>query len=42
MCIIGSTVMVIHSPKEEEVDSLEDLLQKLTEPGKFSYIYLLH
>jgi len=34
MCIIGSTVMVIHSPKEEQVDTLEDLLQKLTEPGK--------
>jgi len=39
MCIIGSTVMVIHSPKEEEVDSLEDLLQKLTEPGGFSCFY---
>lgn len=42
MCIIGSTVMVIHSPKEEAVDSLEDLLQKLTEPGRFSYNYLLY
>lgn len=41
MCIIGSTVMVIHSPKEEEVDTLEDLLQKLTEPGRFSYIYCI-
>lgn len=42
MCIIGSTVMVIHSPKEEQVDTLEDLLQKLTEPGKlFKLIYCI-
>lgn len=34
MCIIGSTIIVIHSPKEEEIDNLEDLLQKLTETGK--------
>jgi len=33
MCIIGSTVIVIHSPKEEEINNLEDLLEKLTEPG---------
>lgn len=33
MCIIGSTVIVIHSPKEEEINNLQDLLQKLTEPG---------
>lgn len=34
--------MVIHSPKEESVDSLEELLQKLIEPGTFSYNFLLH
>jgi len=33
MCIIGSTIIVIHSPKEEEINKLEELLQKLTEPG---------
>lgn len=33
MCIIGSTIIVIHSPKGEEIASLEALLQKLTEPG---------
>ncbi|CAI6352271.1 unnamed protein product [Macrosiphum euphorbiae] len=41
MCIIGSTVMVIHSPKEETVDSLEDLLQKLTEPGFIIYTSIM-
>lgn len=34
MCIVGSTVIVIHSPKEEEINNLEDLLQKLIEPGE--------
>ncbi|XP_050520979.1 magnesium transporter NIPA2 isoform X2 [Daktulosphaira vitifoliae] len=37
MCVIGSTVMVIHSPKEGEIDSMDILLQKLTEPGFIIY-----
>ncbi|XP_025424700.1 magnesium transporter NIPA2 [Sipha flava] len=41
MCIIGSTVIVIHSPKEEEVDNLEDLLQKLTEPSFIVYTSIM-
>ncbi|VVC34268.1 Magnesium transporter NIPA [Cinara cedri] len=41
MCIIGSTVIVIHSPKEEEINNLEDLLQKLTEPGFIIYTSIM-
>lgn len=33
LCILGSTIIVIHAPKEEEVESLEMLLFKLQEPG---------
>lgn len=41
MCIIGSTVIVIHSPKEEEINNLKDLLQKLTEPGELKICMFL-
>ncbi|XP_062569105.1 magnesium transporter NIPA4-like [Saccostrea cucullata] len=32
LCIIGSTVMVLHSPKEQEVESMEDLVEKIKDP----------
>lgn len=34
MCVLGSTVVVLHSPKEQEVESIEDLLEKVRDPGK--------
>jgi hypothetical protein len=33
--VLGSTVIVIHSPKEEEVESLSELLTKLQDPGEW-------
>jgi hypothetical protein len=33
VCLLGSTVIVIHSPKEEEVASMEDLAQKMKDAG---------
>ncbi|MBN3299753.1 NIPA2 protein, partial [Amia calva] len=33
LCILGSTVMVIHAPQEEEVDSLAVMAEKLKDPG---------
>lgn len=33
MCILGSTVMVIHAPQEEEVASLRAMAEKLKDPG---------
>lgn len=38
LSIIGSTVLVIHAPQEEEVDSIEELEAKLIEPGEFEFI----
>lgn len=35
---IGSTVMVIHAPKEGEVKSVEELLIKMKSAGKINYI----
>jgi hypothetical protein len=33
LCILGSTVMVLHSPKEQEVESMEKLVEKIKDPG---------
>lgn len=33
LSILGSTTMVIHAPKEEEISSLEDMTSKLVDPG---------
>ncbi|XP_069677999.1 magnesium transporter NIPA2 [Periplaneta americana] len=38
LCVLGSTVIVIHSPKEEEVENLEDLLLKLQDAGFITYV----
>lgn len=37
LCILGSTVMVIHAPQEEEVASLGDMADKLQDPGFIVY-----
>lgn len=34
LCILGSTIIVIHSPKEEEIENIEVLLLKIQEPGR--------
>lgn len=41
LCILGSTVIVIHSPKEEEIENLEVLLEKLKEPTFIIYVLLV-
>lgn len=33
LCILGSTVMVIHAPQEEEVATLSAMAEKLRDPG---------
>ncbi|KAM4555526.1 magnesium transporter NIPA2 [Odontesthes bonariensis] len=33
LCVLGSTVMVIHAPQEEEVASLSAMAEKLKDPG---------
>lgn len=33
LSVLGSTVMVIHAPQEEEVSSLESMAEKLKDPG---------
>lgn len=34
LCILGSTVMVIHAPQEDEVALLSDMADKLRDPGR--------
>lgn len=38
LCILGSTIIIIHSPKEEEIDSLAMLLEKLQDPEFILYV----
>lgn len=38
LCILGSTIIVIHSPKEKEVENLEVLFEKLQDPGFIFYV----
>lgn len=38
LCIIGSTIIVIHSPKEKEIEDLEILLLKLQDPAFILYV----
>uniref|UniRef100_A0A2C9JIU6 Magnesium transporter NIPA2 n=1 Tax=Biomphalaria glabrata TaxID=6526 RepID=A0A2C9JIU6_BIOGL len=33
LCVLGSTMMVIHSPKEQEIHSVYDMMMKMTEPA---------
>lgn len=34
LCVLGSILLVIHAPEEQEVTSLQDMTNKLLEPGK--------
>ena len=33
LCVVGSTVIVIHSPEEQLVHGMEELAHKLIDPG---------
>lgn len=41
LCLLGSTIIVIHSPKEEEVESLTILLDKLQDPLFILYVCIV-
>ncbi|KAK2542674.1 Nipal4 [Columba guinea] len=41
LSLVGSTVMVIHAPEDEEVTTLDEMLSKLKEPGFLAYAAIL-
>lgn len=41
LCIAGSTVIVIHAPKEELIDSLDQLAVMISEPSFLIYIFFV-
>ncbi|EFP10543.1 CRE-NIPA-1 protein [Caenorhabditis remanei] len=41
LCLLGSTVIVIHSPKEEEVGSMAELALKMKDAGFLIYVILI-
>ncbi|XP_060941225.1 magnesium transporter NIPA4 isoform X1 [Limanda limanda] len=38
LCVLGSILLVIHAPEEQEVTSLQDMADKLLDPGFLVYI----
>ena len=38
VCIMGSTVVVIHSPKEQELQTMAELAEKLKDPSEYEPI----
>ncbi|XP_076766026.1 magnesium transporter spict [Xylocopa sonorina] len=38
LCILGSTVLVIHSPKQEQIGTLNELLDRVKDPAYIIYI----
>ncbi|KAM7374720.1 hypothetical protein PAMP_007361 [Pampus punctatissimus] len=38
LCVLGSILLVIHAPQEQEVTSLHDMTNKLLEPGFLVYM----
>jgi len=38
LCILGSTIIVIHSPKEKEVENLDVLFEKLQDPAFILFV----
>ncbi|XP_076059804.1 magnesium transporter spict isoform X2 [Oratosquilla oratoria] len=41
LCLLGSTVVVIHAPQETEVSNMEDLSSKLADPGFIVYVVIV-
>lgn len=41
LCIIGSTIIVLHSPKEKEIEDLQILFEKLQDPGFILYVIII-
>jgi magnesium transporter len=41
LCIIGSTIIVIHSPKEVEIEDLDVLVGKLKDPTFIIYVFVI-
>uniref|UniRef100_A0A3B4F9G8 Magnesium transporter NIPA2-like n=1 Tax=Pundamilia nyererei TaxID=303518 RepID=A0A3B4F9G8_9CICH len=41
LCVLGSILLVIHAPQEQEVTSLREMTNKLLEPGFLVYVALV-
>ncbi|XP_068436890.1 magnesium transporter NIPA4 [Clinocottus analis] len=41
LCALGSVLLVLHAPQEQEVTSLQDMADKLLEPGFLAYAALV-
>lgn len=39
LCVVGSTTIVLHAPQEREIESVAEVWDLATEPGKFYYLF---
>lgn len=35
LCVMGSTTIVLHAPKEKDIESVKEVWSLATEPGRF-------
>lgn len=40
ICLIGSVIIVLHAPPDEELDSVDAILEKALKPGEFYLVDL--
>ncbi|CAK9830475.1 Magnesium transporter NIPA2 [Anthophora retusa] len=41
LCVLGSTVLILHAPKGEDINTLNELLDKVKGPGYIVYILIV-
>lgn len=41
LCLVGSVVIVIHAPDEQEVTDISDLNERISDPVFISYVILV-
>lgn len=37
LCVVGSTVIVLHAPSEHTIDSVEEIWELAIQPGKLMF-----
>ena len=40
LCLIGSTIIVLHAPEERPIESVDEIIQMMIQPGFLTYAIL--
>ena len=41
LCLLGSTLIVVHAPISQDIQTMEELLNRILEPGMSKYFMLV-